>query len=317
MHKIHIPVMGTGFSIDTPIRVAPFGVSSVISIMDDILIEKIRKYYCNQFNLPFIPITRWSNDSRAKRITAYLNMVKEIVEIKFQKIKSLPFFEKNDKEKYFKMLPDESSLKLSYNKLLKMASGQKRKIAEKILSNQMISGSIDVNIMVKLDRLPQYKKGEILSPEFSDGKSALRGYAKSNLESNIILSAGINQSLYSYMTEFKDFYVNEYGKIKKNIIIKVSDFRSALIQGKFLAKKGLKVYEFRIESGLNCGGHAFASNGYILPVILKELYENRDQLINSFKPLIQKYNKKMGWNHSNYQTPLITVQGGIGTSGEV
>ena len=38
MHNIHIPVMGTGFSIDTPIRVAQFGISSVISIMDDILI---------------------------------------------------------------------------------------------------------------------------------------------------------------------------------------------------------------------------------------------------------------------------------------
>ena len=70
----------------------------------------------------------------------------------------------------------------------------------------------------------------------------------------------INQGLYSYMTEFQDFYRNASGKIKKKIILKVSDFRSALIQGKFLAKKGLEIYEFRIESGLNCGGHAFPSN---------------------------------------------------------
>ena len=53
MHKLHIPVMGTGFSIDTPIRVAPFGISSVMSIMDDMLIEKIREHYCNKFNLNF------------------------------------------------------------------------------------------------------------------------------------------------------------------------------------------------------------------------------------------------------------------------
>ena len=39
----------------------------------------------------------------------------------------------------------------------------------------------------------------------------------------------------------------------------------------FLAKKGLEVHEFRIESGLNCGGHAFASNGQLLPILLKEL----------------------------------------------
>ena len=45
----------------------------------------------------------------------------------------------------------------------------------------------------------------------------------------------------------------------------MSDFRSALIQGKFLAKKGLEVAEFRIESGLNCGGHAFATDGHLMP----------------------------------------------------
>ena len=55
MHTIHIPVMGTGFSIDTPIRVAPFGISSVMSIMDDMLVEKIRKHYCEKFNLALHP----------------------------------------------------------------------------------------------------------------------------------------------------------------------------------------------------------------------------------------------------------------------
>ena len=100
MHKLHIPVMGTGFSIDTPIRVAHFGISSVMSIMDDVLIEKVREHYCNKFNLKFLPITRWSEDSRARRITAYIDTVIEIVQIQFDKIKKLPFFESNDKEKY-------------------------------------------------------------------------------------------------------------------------------------------------------------------------------------------------------------------------
>jgi len=312
--------MGTGFSIDTPIRVAPFGISSVMSIMDDMLVEKIRKHYCEKFNLAFTPITRWSEDARARRITAYINTVHEIVQIKFEKIKNLPFYESNDKAKYFTMLPDESPLKVAYNKLLEMTPGKKRENAEKSLTSKMVKGSIDANIMVKLDRENRDRKGNVLPTEYSDSKAALRGYANSIVESSIIFSAGINQSLYSYMSEFKDFYRNKKGDLKKKIIIKVSDFRSALIQGKFLAKKGLEVHEFRIESGLNCGGHAFASNGQLLPVLLKEIHEKRDQLAASFKPLIQKYYEKMGWdfpdscvNHS----PLITVQGGVGTPGEV
>jgi hypothetical protein len=320
MHKLHIPVMGTGFSIDTPIRVAPFGISSVISIMDDILIEKVREHYCDKYNLSFTPIHRWSEDSRARRITAYIDTVIDIVNIKFGQIKKMPFFESNDKEKYFSMLPDESPIKDTYQDLMEMDSGKKRDKTEKYLTNQMLKGSIDVNIMVKLDRQNYDRKGNLLPGEFSDGKAALRGYAQSKAESSIIFSAGINQSLYSYITEFKDFYRNQSGKIKKNIIIKVSDFRSALIQGKSLAKKGLEIHEFRIESGLNCGGHAFASNGYLLPVILKEIYEKRDQLSTSLKPIIQKYYEKMGWvypNTSRKHSPLVTVQGGIGTPGEI
>jgi hypothetical protein len=122
------------------------------------------------------------------------------------------------------------------------------------------------------------------------------------------------------MTRFKDFYRDKMGRIKKRIILKVSDFRSALVQGKFLAKKGLEVHEFRIESGLNCGGHAFASNGILLPVLLKEFKEKRKNLMSEFKPLIQKYYKKMGWDYPESEfndRPLITVQGGIGTHGEV
>ena len=41
-HTFHIPVMGTGYTVDTPVKVAHLGISSVISIVDDILIEKMR-----------------------------------------------------------------------------------------------------------------------------------------------------------------------------------------------------------------------------------------------------------------------------------
>ena len=73
LHRFHIPVMGLGFTIDSPIRVAPFGISSVISIVDDVLIERIRKYYCQKFNFTYTEIKRKSPDSRARRITEYLN----------------------------------------------------------------------------------------------------------------------------------------------------------------------------------------------------------------------------------------------------
>lgn len=34
-HTFHIPVMGLAYTIDSPIRVAHYGISSVISIADD------------------------------------------------------------------------------------------------------------------------------------------------------------------------------------------------------------------------------------------------------------------------------------------
>ena len=55
-HSFHIPVMGLGFTIDTPVRVAQYGISSVISIIDEVLIEKMREIYSEKFNIPFEPI---------------------------------------------------------------------------------------------------------------------------------------------------------------------------------------------------------------------------------------------------------------------
>jgi hypothetical protein len=312
--------MGTGHSVDTPIRVAPLGISSVISLVDDILLERVRKYYSEKYGLPYFEIPKDEEDGRAKRITAYLETVREIVQIKMETIRKQPFFETNDKTKYFELLPDESSLKGDYNKLLNMKAGSERDALEKNLTLRMQPGSIDVNIMVKLDRSNFDSNGNPLSDEFSDAKAALRGYANSGLRSSIVFSAGINQTLFNYMTRFSDFYRNERGEIKKKIILKVSDFRSAFIQGKFLAKKGLEIHELRIESGLNCGGHVFPSNGHLLPSLLKEFKDKREQLSAEFQPWIQKHYKNMGWKYPESalnSSPLITVQGGIGTHGEV
>jgi hypothetical protein len=185
----------------------------------------------------------------------------------------------------------------------------------------MLPGSIDVNIMAKVDAIKLDRDDQPMSSEYSDASAALRGFANSNLSSSLVLSAGFNPRLYSYLSEFRDFYRDKTGKIKKSIILKVSDFRSALIQGKFLAKKGLEVSEFRIESGLNCGGHAFASDGYLLPVLLNEFREKRELLANTFQPMVKQFYESQGWEYpelSDSETsPKITVQGGIGTSGEM
>ena len=64
-HSFHIPVMGLGFTIDTPLKVSQYGIDSVISIIDDILIEKLRKVYCEKFEIPYNEITDKIEDFRA------------------------------------------------------------------------------------------------------------------------------------------------------------------------------------------------------------------------------------------------------------
>jgi hypothetical protein len=317
-HTFVIPVMGTGHSADTPIRVAHLGISSVISLVDDLLLEELREHYAREFALPFTSIPRHAPDGRARRISAYLDLVQEIVNARFAALQALPFFVDNDKRLYFELLPDECALKQDYIALLNMAAGARRDALAQSLTERMRPGSVDVNIMVKVDRLNYDRQGQPLPQEYRDAMAALRGYAQSRLSSAVILSAGINQALYSYMADFPDFYRGASGEPKKRIIIKVSDFRSARIQSQYLARKGLEVSEFRVESGLNCGGHAFATDGYLLPSILKEFAENRPQLVDAVRPKIRAYYQEKGWPYpTSPSQPLITVQGGIGTHGEV
>jgi hypothetical protein len=322
LHTFHIPVMGTSYTADTPARVAPFGISSVVSLVDDFLLERFRKIYAEEYKLKYEPIPQKEPDGRAKRITAYLNTLAEVVKIRFESIKKQPFFLKNEKAKYFEMLPTGHHLRVLYLKLMGMkdAPAKEREEIEATLTHSMVEGSIDVNIMVKLDRLPPNPNGkEPLSDEYTDAKTALKGYAKSTLKNSaIVFSAGINQSLYNYMAQFKEFYRNAAGEIGKKIIIKASDFRSALVQGKFLARKGLEVSEYRIESGLNCGGHAFPSQGMLLPTILKEIRSQRS-LLHQFRETVVNFYKSKDWNTQAAKEgppPRITVQGGIGNHAE-
>jgi hypothetical protein len=79
LHTFHIPVMGLAYTIDTPIRVAQYGIDSVISIVDDELMERMNAFYSEKFALPYEEITQKLNDYRAERITSYLNLVDTIV----------------------------------------------------------------------------------------------------------------------------------------------------------------------------------------------------------------------------------------------
>ncbi len=313
-HKFHIPVMGLAYTIDSPIKVARFGISSVISIVEDRLIEMMRSHYYPTIGLEYLPITTHEVDYRAKRITDYLNLVNTIVQDQFEKLKKAAFETGSEIIKYFEMLPDDSTLKKMYRQMVNTTDQLERKKIENYLRAQMSPGSIDVNIMTKIDRNVFDQDGNLLE-NCSDAVAALRGYAKSDLaNSSVIFSAGMNPRLYNYLESCSEFDVNEDGRFTKKVIIKVSDYRSALIQGKYLSKKGIWVSEFRIESGLNCGGHAFATEGYLLGPILEEFKSNKQELTDTLFEIYNAAIKKKNSKKFVYPPAMqITVQGGIGT----
>ena len=313
-HSFHIPVMGIGYTIDSPIKVAQYGIDSVISLVDDILLEKLRKVYSEKFEIPYKEISSKIEDFRAKRITSYLNLINDIVEKKFDELKNSTLEKGSSLKAYFDMLPDTSTIKQEFNNFSdKVPSLQEIK---NWLKENLSIGSIDVNIMTKVDK-ENYLKGEKLPLKFNDAHAAIRGFAESDLTSSVILSAGMSPRLYSYMDQFDDFFPDQTGRIKKKIVIKVSDYRSALIQGKFFAKKGLWVSEYRIESGLNCGGHAFATEGYLLGPILEEFKQNRENLIQEVSTILKSALERSGRKIPQSNLTLkITAQGGVGTGEE-
>lgn len=312
MHTFHIPVMGIAFTIDTPLKVAHLGIDSAVSIMEDELLEDVRRVYAEKNALPFYPISKKEDDFKAKRVTAFLNQMDDLVQQKFAAFKSsCTLAEAKD---YVDLLPEKSKLKTTFYQLLAQEGGEV--LAIRLIRERAELGSVDVNIMTKVDKI-NYKNGQKLDRIYNDAHASLRGFAKSKLRSSLILSAGFNPALYAYMATFSDFYPNSLGHFKKRIVLKVSDYRSALIQSKFLAKKGLWVSEFRVESGLNCGGHAFATEGFLMGPILEEFKSNKNELIQSVLPLYCDALKEAGRIFPEVNPPIkITAQGGVGTAEE-
>ncbi|GGM83262.1 hypothetical protein GCM10010967_13730 [Dyadobacter beijingensis] len=315
-HTFHIPVLGLGYSIDTPIKVAKYGISSVASIVDDELIERMRVHYARQRGADEAPISKNIPDYRSRRITAYLDLMQSIVNQEFGTMQQQPFGEGNDIDRYFSLLPAGSSLKARYKALLAMPAGAAKTLEDAALRQCMVQGEIDVNIMSKVDKMNLDADGNVLEEIYTDALAALRGFALSTLRSSVILSAGMNPRLYSYLEAFPDFLPDTNGNFHKKLILKVSDYRSALIQAKFLAKKGIWVSEFRIESGLNCGGHAFATEGHLLGPVLEEFKNRRTEMFTELFALYEPALEAKGILLTHAPHTRISVQGGIGTAAE-
>ena len=314
-HRFHIPVMGTGFTIDTCLKVARFGIHSVLSLGDDEMIERVREYHCREYGFHYEEIAGGSGDHRARRITAYLNQLNLLVNDQFEILRHQPFETEEDITRYFTLLP-EGQLKTEYNAMMAETDLEQKTRRQDELRRLMKPGRINVNVMTKVDCTIDRVDNRMLDPDKTDALNGLKGYGESDLQSSIIFSAGMNPRLYGAIAKYPDFFPDPSGEIKKQVVLKVSDYRSAAIQGRFLVKKGIWVSEWRFESGLNCGGHAFATQGMLMGPILKEFKERRLELVETLFPLYEAALAKTGREIGGPPSHRFTVQGGVGTHAE-
>jgi NAD(P)H-dependent flavin oxidoreductase YrpB (nitropropane dioxygenase family) len=276
VHKIHIPVMGICYTADTPVRVAHLGITSVISLVDDGLLEEYRMAYAERLGLDLgSPQT-----TRIGRIRSYLDFVADEVDRKFTRLCAERFDGGSDKDLYFLMLPLDSRLRVEYDGIF-AKTGLARIAAEAALTEKMEPGEIQANIMVGLNH-------------DEAAFDAVRGFAASKVKGSLVLSAGVNLTVFEEIAKYKDFYRTSSKAPTKKIILKVSDYRSALVQGRYLAKKGLEVYEYRIESGVNCGGHAFFESKKLLLDVVREFVEKRKELFETTRAMIAKFAQSVG-----------------------
>ncbi len=314
-HHFHIPVMGTGFTNTTPLEAAPLGISSVVALADDSLLEQQRKVLSREFGLDYQPIGYREPDRRARRTQAFLDVLHDEVERRVAALRTAPFEKGSPIHRYFELLPD-GALRTRWENLARITDPAKRQALEAELRQGIIPGQIDVNIMTKLDNAIN-PDGTPRPPGQSDAVASLRGFAASRLRSSVVLSAGMNPRLFAAAAALDCFFVDDHGVSDKRLCLKVSDYRSAQIQGTLLAKKGLWTSEFRIESGLNCGGHAFPTDGLLLGPILDEFIENREALRDKLFTTLSTALRALGRPVPTEPPPIrLTVQGGVGTAAE-
>ena len=307
--------MGTGFTIDTCLKVARYGIHSVVSLCDDDMIERVREHHCKEYGLSYDEIPLGSDNHRAHRITAYLDLLNFLVNNQVEILRKQPFEVGEDIIRYFDLLPD-GQCKRDYNAMMADTDMERKKRRQADLRRLIRPGRISVNIMTKVDANLDRRSNQLLSPTETDSLTGLKGFAESSLESSVIFSAGINPRLYGSIAKYADFFPDTSGFIKKQVVNRVSDYRSAEIQGRFLARKGIWVSEWRFESGLNCGGHAFATQGMLMGPILQEFKDRRKELAKKLFPLYENALAKTGRHIDTPPPHRLTVQGGVGTHDE-
>lgn len=307
--------MGTGFTNTTPLEVAPLGVSSVIALADDTLLEQQRRALSAKFGVEYVPIGPKEEDARARRTQAYLDLIADEVARRVEQVRKSPFEPGSPIQRYFELLP-ETATKAKWRRLATVTDDAERSRLEDELRAAVIPGQVEVNIMTKLDSAFTLA-GAPKPPNQSDALASLRGFGMSKLRSSVVFSAGMNQRLFACAATLDCFYPDADGVFDKRLCLKVSDFRSADIQGVMLAKKGLWVSEYRIESGLNCGGHAFPTEGQLMGPILDEFRKQRDSLRQKLYDLFAAALRAQGRPVPAEPPPArVTVQGGVGTAAE-
>lgn len=314
LHRFHIPVMGTAFTIDTPLRVARYGIHSVVSLGDDRLCERMRKVHAEEHGLPFTAITETEEDFRARRITAYLDQMQDLIDAQVEALREQPLEPGQDLWRFFHLLPD-GALRTAFEKWQTLSAGKEKAKLEQKLRASVRAGRLDVNIMTKVDRSVTIK-GVQLPPDGSDALAGLRGFAASRARGAVVFSAGLNPRLYGLLGRLDAFLPSPDGSFEKEVIMKVSDYRSAEIQGRFLAKKGVWLSEFRLESGLNCGGHAFATDGILMGPILEEFHLRRQELHANLRSAWLAAVAGRGLSAPEPAPARLTAQGGLGTAKE-
>jgi hypothetical protein len=314
LHRFHIPVMGTGFTIDTPVKLARYGIHSVVSMGDDRLAERMRKAHAEEYGLPYAPILESEPDCRAKRFTAYLDQMQDIVDAQMESMLALPLEEGTDLWRCFQLLP-EGPASAAFRRWRTEPNQARKQVLERRLRESLHAGRIDVNIMTKVDRTVTHK-GVVLPVDGSDALAGLRGFANSRVRGSVVFSAGMNPRLYGLLGRLDAFQPRPDGVLEKEVIMKVSDYRSAEIQGRYLAKKGVWISEYRMESGLNCGGHAFATDGILMGPILEEFRSKRSDLHDGLRAVWMAAQAARGMSALEPQPARLTAQGGLGTHDE-
>ena len=273
------------------------------------------RFHCQREGEPYEEIAAGEEDSRARRIRAYLNLLDRLVRRQVAALQASPFEEESEITRYYEMLP-EGPLASEYREMLAAGDAKERALRQERLRVRATPGSIDVNIMAKGDR-DIYRDGEKLPFQFSDASAALRGFAESGLASSIIFSAGMNPRLYGYAAEFSDFFPDPCGRLKKKIVLKVSDFHSAAVQGEVPGEArtvGLGIPD-RIGTELRrpCFRHPRAADGADPGRVPAEAGRTGRAVARRLCKNSAARDREVG------ATPLavrITAQGGIGTAEE-